>query len=119
MKTIIHRKIYTLVLKSYMCSAAIFGGKCHPFCRALSSVVSLYSATGIDPKVLQVIYSCLFSTKSDLLIARLVLSSTILQVFKGDLLSARSPCVGKYRIGRNVLVTKLSKTEIISVVANL
>jgi hypothetical protein len=36
--------INTFVLKSYVHYAAIFGGICHPFRRALSSVVSLYSA---------------------------------------------------------------------------
>jgi hypothetical protein len=32
------------VLKSYVPSAAMSGGICRPFCRSLSSVVSLYSA---------------------------------------------------------------------------
>ena len=36
----------TFVLKSYIHSAAICGGICHPFCRAKVSMVSLYSANG-------------------------------------------------------------------------
>jgi hypothetical protein len=54
------------VLKSYIRSAAIFGGICHPFRRALSSVVSLYNATCVHPEVLQPIAGSLLSAELDL-----------------------------------------------------
>jgi hypothetical protein len=108
----------TFVLKSYIHSAAIFGGICHPFRRALSSVVSLYSATGVDPKVFQVVLCSLLSAEPDLLVTRFILASAICQVFKGDLLGICSPRMRKYRIGRDSLVAKLSKAKIASIAAS-
>ncbi len=83
------------------------------------SVVCLVNATGVNPKVLQVILSGLFSTESDLLIARLILASAICQVFKGDFVGIRSPCVRKYRIWRDCIVANqvLSEAELASVAA--
>jgi hypothetical protein len=41
------------------------------------SLVCLIDATGVNPKVLQVVLSSLFSTELDLFIARLILASAI------------------------------------------
>ena len=63
--------------------------------------------------------SSLSSTELDLLIARLILASAVYQVFKGDLLGIRSPCVRKYRIGRDYVVANkvLSEAELATVAA--
>ena len=74
-------------------TSVVFGGKYRPFRRALSPAVGLYSATGVNPNVLQVTLSGLFSTELDILIPRLILASAIYQVFKGDFISIRSPSV--------------------------
>jgi len=74
---ILIRFINTFVLKSYIHSAAIFSGICHPFCSALSSVVSLYSAAGVDLEVVQSIALSLLSAEPDLIVTRLVYASTI------------------------------------------
>ena len=88
-------------------------------------VICLVNATGVNPKVFQAILSGLFSAEPDLLIARLLiarllLASAICQVFEGDLLRIRSPCVGKYRIGRDCIVANqvLSEAELASVAAS-
>ena len=83
------------------------------------SVVCLVDATSVNPKVLQAIYSGLFSTEPDLLIARLILASAIFQVFEGDFLSIRSLCVRKYRIWRDYIVANqvLSEAELASIAA--
>jgi hypothetical protein len=65
--------------------------------------VTFLDATGVNPKVFQVVLRSLFSTEPDLLIAGLILASAICQVFKSDFLSIGS-CVRKYRIGRDCLV---------------
>ena len=70
-----YRNINTLVLKSYIHSAAIFGGICHPFRGALSSVVNLYSATGINPRPLESIFLGLNTAPFDLGEAGLALSN--------------------------------------------
>jgi hypothetical protein len=92
----------------------IFGGICTHFCRELSAMVTFLDATGVNPEVFQVVLSSLFSTEPDLLIARLLLASAISQVFESDLRSIRSPCVRKYRVGRDCIVVNevLAKAEL-------
>jgi hypothetical protein len=99
------------VWKSYMRYAAIFGGMCHPFCRALSSVVSLYSATSIYPEVLQAVSTSLLSAELDFSISKLVFPCTINGIVEGDLLTIRSPSMREYRIGRNCAANKFGQAE--------
>jgi hypothetical protein len=96
--------INTFVLKSYIRSAAIFGGICHPFRRVLSSVVSLYSATSIDPKIEQAIGLGLFSTELKLSEALLVAASAIYQVFVCHLLILSSPSVREDSVCRYLVL---------------
>ena len=63
------------------------------FCRALSVLLTLLYATGVNPEVFQVVLPGPFSAEPDLLIARLILASAICQVFESDLRRIRSPCV--------------------------
>jgi len=60
------------VLKSYVRSAAIFRGICHLFRRALSSVVSLYSAASIHPYVFVPVLEGFSTCFYDLLVAMTV-----------------------------------------------
>jgi hypothetical protein len=53
-------------LKSYIHSTATFSGICHPFRRALSSMVSLYSATSIDPDIFVIVFLRFPRHKTDL-----------------------------------------------------
>jgi hypothetical protein len=55
----------------------------------------------------------LFSAKSDLVIASLVLARAIRQVFKCDLIFIRSPCVRQYGIVGNVIDNVLDKGELV------
>jgi hypothetical protein len=64
-------------------------------------IARLLNAASVHLKVLQVILSGLFSTKSDLRMARLIFAGAIHQVFECDLLGVRALCVGKNRIGRD------------------
>ena len=82
-------------------------------------VACLVDTTGVNPKVLQAVLSGLFSTETDLLIARLILASAIFQVFEGNLLNVRSPCMRKYRIRRDCIVASyiLSEAEFASIAA--
>src|SRR5436190_18580605 len=79
--------------------------------------VCLIDATGVDPKILQVIFSSLLSTELDLLVARLFLASAIYHVLIGDLL-ALLPCMRKYGIGWDCIVTNevLSEADFTSIV---
>jgi hypothetical protein len=72
--------------------------------------VCLVDATGVDPKIFQVIYSGLFSTELDLLVARLFLTGAIYHILIGDLL-ALLPCMRKYRIGWDCIVTNEALSE--------
>lgn len=57
--------------------------------------------------MLQAITSSLFTAETDLPIARLALTSTILQVFEGDFLCVRSPRVRKNSILGNVVANQV------------
>jgi hypothetical protein len=81
------------------------------------NLICLLDTTGVNPEVFQVIFSSLLFAESDLLVARLVCASAVHNVFKGNLLILRAPCVGKYRIWRNVIVSKAVKPELTSVTA--
>jgi hypothetical protein len=110
--------IKTFVLKSYVYRAAAFGGICHPFRRAMSSMVTLYSAAGVHPKVLQIIAFGLFTAEQNLIIAGLILSSSINQIIERDLFAER-PSMRKNRIRRDSIVANKfpSKAEFASIVA--
>ena len=80
----------------------------------------MLDATGVNPKVLQVVLSGLFSTELDFLIARLIiLANVICQVFEGNFLRIRSPCVRKYCIWKDCFVANqvLSEAELAGVAA--
>ena len=68
------------------------------------SFVCLVDVTGVNPKVLQAILACLFSTEPDLLISRFVLASAICYVLKCNFLIIFSPGVRKYSVRRNWIV---------------
>jgi len=69
------------------------------------SVISLVDAAGVNPKVVQTILYSLFSTKKDFLVTRLALASAIYYVLEGNFLVVRSPCVRKYSVRRDFIVT--------------
>jgi hypothetical protein len=99
------------VLKSYLHCAATFGDICNPFCKALSSVVSLYSATAVDPKVLEIVLLSLFSAKLDLLIASFVFSRVVYKVLKSDFLIISLPGMRKDSIARNRAAQESSQVK--------
>jgi len=66
--------------KSYAHSAATSSGKYHPFCRALSSVVSLYGAATMNPEVLQAVSMSLISSEQSLFVSGLSMSLVIHQI---------------------------------------
>jgi hypothetical protein len=78
-------------------SAAVFGGICHPFRRALSSVVSLYSAAGVNPEVPQFVTGGLLATEYNLAVASFTLGMSTSQIDEGDLFSSAG--VRKYSVG--------------------
>jgi len=62
----------------------VFSGRYRAFRRALSLVVGLYSAAGIDPEVSQVVASCLLTAEHDLAIAGFIFTTMIYQVEEAD-----------------------------------
>jgi hypothetical protein len=81
------------------------------------SFVGLVDTAGINPKVLQVVLSCLFATEQDLLVASLALASAVCHVVEGNLIGIRSPRMGQYCIGWDVIFSAqmLSEAELASV----
>jgi len=68
---------------------------------------------------MQTIMSGLFSTESDLVVARLALAGTIHMhhVFEADLFGSHSPCMRKYSIARDIVANKIiGQAELASVV---
>lgn len=55
---------------------------------------------------------CLFCTTPDLVIARLIRTSTPHQVLEDDLFTSRSPRMRKYSILRNLIIETLDQAEI-------
>ena len=91
----------TFILKGYIHSAAIFGGICHPFRRALSSVVSLYSATSVDPEIIEPVSFSLCSTEADFLVTRFLQAYAVSQIVESHLISFKAPGMGEYRVWRS------------------
>lgn len=87
------RHITRVLFKSLVTTAVVFGGICHRFRRALSSVVGLYSATAIHPKVLQAIFLGLISAELDLSVSSFVPSGSVYHVPKSKFLVIGPPCM--------------------------
>jgi hypothetical protein len=82
-------------------STAVYGGKCHRYCRALLVLLTLLYATTVNPEVLEAVPLSLFSTKLNLFIPSLTTFYAISQILKTDFLVIRLPGMRKNGIARN------------------
>jgi hypothetical protein len=97
-------------LKSYVHSAAIFGGTCHSFRRALSSVVSLYSAAGVDPNPLKPIFNGLVAAVGNFSETCLLTGNfKILNVSESNFML--TPSVRENCVSRNSLIEEFFKLQ--------
>lgn len=67
-------------------------------------MVTLYSATSVDPEIFQPILTSLLLAEAYLLIPRLVGAGTVNQVIEGNFIAIFPPCVGEDRIARDRFV---------------
>jgi hypothetical protein len=86
-------------------SAAVYGGKCHRYCRALLVLSTLLDTAGIDPEVVQAIASGLFAAEFDFATASLTSAIVCFQIEKGDFF--RSPRMRQYSIGWDLVLSEL------------
>ena len=80
-------------------------------------VVRFVNTARVDPNVLQAIAAGLFRAEPDLVVARLSLAGTIHQVFEVDLVGLCSPCVRKYGVSGNIIVSEVLEAEFASAIA--
>jgi hypothetical protein len=68
-------------------------------------IVPLIDAAGVHPEVIQTVLCSSFSAETEFGVASLVLTHASKQLIVRDFFAFR-PCVGQYRIGRNVVVVE-------------